>query len=694
MTTETPAAFRMGSWKTLFLPLPCSIFAHGWFLFCLRTWLSAVLALSTAFWLQLSSPGSAAVTVMILAQPTRGQVLSKALYRLAGTIIGAFVALFLTACFNQERGVFLGGVALWLTLCTIMGTLERDFRAYAAMLSGYTVAIVGISCIDNPASIFDVTVNRVSAIVVGIAATAAINDVFGSPTAFEKLAANLRRTGEMVQRIARDAVAGHGVPDDMTCAGLAGEIIALTSQVSFAKTELADAKLRLAGARSAMVALLEMLTCSRAIANVLRRGNISGPILKHIRTSFGDGTPVESPLQAVHDLEDLAKEAHAEEASLGPTLDEAWLIERSMALLSDARWAADGIDALQHGQRARTQAPELKIDQHHDVIAALLNGLRTLIGFSVAAGLCIISDIPATYSALSQVAIILTLAATTYNARGFGMGALIGTPLAIAVAAVLNFGVLPHGADMPFLAMAILPIIFGGCLLLMNPKTATIGFNAGVFFFVILGVANQQNYEPSAFIDRNVLYLFAAIIIFISLVLLLPPSATGRRFRVGITIGHDLLLQFEGHGEQAGSALISRHYDRLCRILEWNRYLPNNKAKQRVFSRLASLDELNVELARARRHLQRAATIPAIRLDAESAYRATIIYNVDSALYRMKRKARVLLDHSINLPHGQMATALAAVSAMVGAIHLLEHNRSALHLYDLVPVPDQQWKAR
>lgn len=272
----------------------------------LRTWLVSVLSAHVAvccsstfhrFLAPAFLPGSAAVTVMILAQPTRGQVLSKALYRLAGTIIGAFVALFLTACFNQERGVFLGGVALWLTLCTIMGTLERDFRAYAAMLSGYTVAIVGISCIDNPASIFDVTVNRVSAIVVGIAATAAINDVFGSPTAFEKLAANLRRTGEMVQRIARDAVAGHGVPDDMTCAGLAGEIIALTSQVSFAKTELADAKLRLAGARSAMVALLEMLTCSRAIANVLRRGNISGPILKHIRTSFGDGTPVESPFR-------------------------------------------------------------------------------------------------------------------------------------------------------------------------------------------------------------------------------------------------------------------------------------------------------------------------------------------------------------------------------------------------------------
>ncbi len=126
MTAEKTAFMHRPGWKGWFLQLPPSVFSPGWFLFCLRTWLSAVLALSTAFWLQLSSPGTAAVTVMILAQPLRGQVLSKALYRLAGTIIGAFVALFLTACFNQERGVFLGGVALWpvsythLTLPTIL----------------------------------------------------------------------------------------------------------------------------------------------------------------------------------------------------------------------------------------------------------------------------------------------------------------------------------------------------------------------------------------------------------------------------------------------------------------------------------------------------------------------------------------------------------------------------------------------
>lgn len=685
MSANTPAAPGRGAWRGWFVTPPRAVFPVGWFLFCLRTWLSVVLALSTAFWLQLPSPGAAAVTVMILAQPLRGQVLSKALYRLAGTLVGAFVAICLTACFNQERGIFLGGVALWLTLCTIVGTLERDFRAYGAMLSGYTVAIVGISCIDNPGAVYDTTVARVSDILVGIAATAAVNDIFGSPTAFEKLAANLRRTADMVRRITRDAMAGHAIPNDEACAGLAGEIIALTSQISFAQTELPDARLRLAGARSAMVALLEMLTCSRAIAIALQNGGISDRILQHIRSAFGDGAPVASPAQAVRELEALARDAHADDETTTPTLEEAWLIERSMALLSDARWARDGIDAFENGRRARTQAPELKINQHQDVVAALLNGLRTLVGFSVAAALCIISDIPATYSALAQVAIILTLAATTYNVRGFGMGALLGTPLAIIVAAVLNFEVLPKGADMPFLALAIIPVIFGSCLLLLNPRTAPIGFNGGVFFFVILGVANQQNYQPLDFIDRNVMYLFAAIIIFISLVLLLPPSASRRRFRVGIAVARDLTRRFAGQGEQAGSALISRHYDRLNRILEWNRYLPATLARHRVFSRMASLDTLNLELARARRHLDRAATIPAIHETALSALQATLIHDVDLALRQMKQQARILLDRTITLPHGQMATALAAVSAMVGAIHLLEHNRSAIQLYGLLP---------
>jgi multidrug resistance efflux pump len=46
--------------------------------YALRIWLAAVTALYAAFWLQLGGASSAAVTVAILAQPTRGAALAKA----------------------------------------------------------------------------------------------------------------------------------------------------------------------------------------------------------------------------------------------------------------------------------------------------------------------------------------------------------------------------------------------------------------------------------------------------------------------------------------------------------------------------------------------------------------------------------------------------------------------------------------
>src|SRR5258705_67415 len=56
--------------------------------FALRIWAAMMVALYAAFWLQLESASSAAVTVAILAGPTRGQAYQKAVYRVLATIIG------------------------------------------------------------------------------------------------------------------------------------------------------------------------------------------------------------------------------------------------------------------------------------------------------------------------------------------------------------------------------------------------------------------------------------------------------------------------------------------------------------------------------------------------------------------------------------------------------------------------------
>ena len=69
--------------------------------FALRTWVAMVLALYVAFWLQLESASSAAVTVGILALQTRGQAYEKAFYRVLATVVGV-VASFVIAGLSRS----------------------------------------------------------------------------------------------------------------------------------------------------------------------------------------------------------------------------------------------------------------------------------------------------------------------------------------------------------------------------------------------------------------------------------------------------------------------------------------------------------------------------------------------------------------------------------------------------------------
>src|SRR5882762_5475237 len=150
--------------------------------FALRIWAAMMVALYAAFWLQLESASSAAVTVGILALQTRGHVYQKAVYRVLATIVGVAASFVIAGLFSQSRSLFVVGFAGWLGLCVYVGGLLDGNRAYGAVLSGYTVALVAVTQIDSPQNIFSAGINRGAAIVVGIAALALISDVFAART--------------------------------------------------------------------------------------------------------------------------------------------------------------------------------------------------------------------------------------------------------------------------------------------------------------------------------------------------------------------------------------------------------------------------------------------------------------------------------------------------------------------------------
>src|SRR4051794_33928179 len=174
--------------------------------FAIRIWLAMMLALYAAFWLQLESASSAAVCVAILAQPKRGQALSKALYRFLGTLLGGAVAVLLIAAFGQDRVLLLVTFTTWLGLCVFVANFLQDTRAYGAMLSGYTVAIIAIANIDTPQVVFDSAVSRVAAIALGIVAITFINDALASPSTWRSLRATMAEVLASTKAFARDCI--------------------------------------------------------------------------------------------------------------------------------------------------------------------------------------------------------------------------------------------------------------------------------------------------------------------------------------------------------------------------------------------------------------------------------------------------------------------------------------------------------
>src|SRR5437588_10620759 len=103
--------------------LPDALAAAGEpLLFALRLWASVCLALFVAFWLDLDNPFWAGTSAAVVCQPQLGASLRKGWFRMIGTVIGATMAVVLTACFPQDRIAFLGLLALWGGLCVFAAT--------------------------------------------------------------------------------------------------------------------------------------------------------------------------------------------------------------------------------------------------------------------------------------------------------------------------------------------------------------------------------------------------------------------------------------------------------------------------------------------------------------------------------------------------------------------------------------------
>lgn len=137
-------------------------------IFSIKSFIAAMLAYYISLRIGLSKPSWAIVTVYIVSQPSAGASLSRGVYRLFGTIMGAMATVLIVPNFVNDPIMCSIVLACWIGLCLYFSLLDRTPRSYAFVLAGYTASLIGFPSVLDPGTIFDTASMRVQEISVGI----------------------------------------------------------------------------------------------------------------------------------------------------------------------------------------------------------------------------------------------------------------------------------------------------------------------------------------------------------------------------------------------------------------------------------------------------------------------------------------------------------------------------------------------
>ncbi|QIG99508.2 FUSC family protein [Bradyrhizobium sp. 6(2017)] len=551
--------------------------ASSW-TFAIRIWLAIVVALYAAFWLELEAPSSAAVTVAVLALPTRGQALEKAAFRLIATVIGVAASVAIVGMFVQTGALLLSAFAAWLGICVYAVGLLDGNRAYAAALSGYTVAIIAVQQIDNPQHVFESGVARGAAIAVGILVVTVVNDLLVAPDQHPRLAAQLEALRRRLAGYAERVLRGEPVPA-MTTAGLLREIAAQRPEINSLGAESSNGPARSAAARDAMVGMVAELFAIRAL-ELLPRSAPPGEREQVVaQLEANSNGIVASPHGALSIERDMDSRDLLASGSL-------WFTERMLRMDGEVRGSLTALVAGTRPSRA-WRAPLYRSRR-----IAAESGVRAAACFLLVASFFALSGWSTTEVSLSFVAIIIGLRATTPDPRAFTTIAVVVAPLASLMAGILEFVVLDGATAFPLLAIALAPFMIGAALLMTVPNriVSALGRLNLVFILVLFAPSNPETYNPQTFLFSVLFLVLATSLLFAADILIPPVSPDRHRQWLLASARRDLrLLPSWQNQELAPEEALFRDAGRIAEILAVGGSTPEHQAA--VEEAMAAFDQ-------------------------------------------------------------------------------------------------------
>ena len=518
-------------------------------LFGLRLWAAVCLALYIAFWLQLDSPSWAGTTAAIVCQPSLGASLRKGWFRMIGTPIGGVAIVVLTACFPQDRTVFLITLALWGAACAFASTLLQNYTAYAAALSGYTAVIIASDQLGATGGLngeaFTLAITRVTEIGIGIVSAGIVlagTDLGDARRQLAALFAGLA-AGIMARFTGALQAAGSDQPDTQSIRrDFIRRVIALDPIIDQAIGESSQIRYHSPVLQKSVDGLFAALSGWRAIANHLVR-------LPDDQARAEAATVLQSLSPRLISLPDQPAPAAWTADPIGlHKICEAG-VHRLIALEAEtpsqrllADKAAEGLAGMAHALNglallvAEPARPVLRdgVFRLHvsDWLPALVNAGRTVVTILAVALFWIVTAWPSGAEAITWAAIPTILFAPRADqayasARGFVAGAFI----AAVAAAVVAFAVLPNLDTFAAFSFAIgLWLIPAGAVAHQWRKVAFVYMAA--YFMPVLAPVNQMSYDTAAFYNTATAIISGAGAAALAFCLIPPLSPAFRTHRL------------------------------------------------------------------------------------------------------------------------------------------------------------------
>jgi uncharacterized membrane protein YccC len=533
-------------------------------LFGLRLWASVSLALYVAFWLELDNPYWAGASAAIVCQPHLGASLRKGWFRMIGTLVGAVAIVVLTACFPQDRVLFLCALALWGGASALGATVLRNFAAYSAALAGYTAAIVAGDLLGAAGGVdadaaFLLAVTRASEIVIGIVCAGVVLAGTDLGGARRRLAALFARvSAEIMAGFTNNlAAAGPDPPDTQPARReFVRRVIALDPVIDEAIGESSQLHYHSPVLQRAVDGLFGALIGWRAAAHYLSRPLVgaarreAAAVLETVPRQLLPASQLGQPTSWLADPIGLYRSCAAPIGKLtalpAETPSLRLLADNTANVLTGMMHALNGLVLLLAEPARRVPRRGGRRLRVPDWQPALVNAGRAVVAIGGMALFWIATEWPSGASAISFTAIIvLLLAPQADQAYAAGIAFLAGTLVNIVLAATIAFAVLPGFGTETFAAFSLvigLCLVPIGALLAQARQPWQIGMFTGmtITFMPVLAPTNVESYDTVQFYNGTLAILAGVGVALLSFRLLPPLSPAYRTRRLLVLTLRDL----------------------------------------------------------------------------------------------------------------------------------------------------------